>query len=46
MLVIRAEHLRYFFNFFTKKKDFSIFYQVNLTGQVGFLNRTGAEIGY
>ena len=31
------------FNFFLIKNDFLHFYQVNLTG---FLNRTGAEIGY
>ena len=35
--------LSVFFNFFANKKnDFCIFYQVNW----GFLNKTGAEIGY
>ena len=36
------------FNFFTNEKwdFFCIFYQANVTGGVGYLNKNGAEIGY
>ena len=44
-IVNRAEHFRYFLIFSQIKNDFCIFIKLIWLG-VGFLNRTGAEIGY
>ena len=44
--IARAGHFRYFFYFFNNKKIiFASFIKLIWPG-VGFLNRTGAEIGY
>ena len=42
----RAGHVPYFFNFFTNKKWFFAFFIKFIWLGVGFLNMTGAEVGY